>query len=91
MGSSKRENFLSKTQASNPGPGSYTNNIKAFGTDTQKVSMRGKPKDHVRDVSPAPGHYDANFSAVKDKQISHIIGKDKRLKYFNDSEKPGPG
>ena len=41
-------------------------------------------------MSPAPGHYDANYSAVKDKQISHIIGKGKRLKY-EESDKPGPG
>ena len=89
MGSSKRENFLNKT-ANNPGPGSYANNVKGFGTDAQKVSIRGKPKEQARDVSPAPGHYEANFSAVKDKQISHVIGKEKRLKY-EESDKPGPG
>ena len=55
------------------------------------MSIRGKPKEKERDKTPAPGQYESNYAVVKDKTPSHVIGKDKRLKYFNDSDKPGPG
>ena len=91
MGTTRRDSFLNKTQKSNPGPGAYTNNVKGFATDCQKVSIRGKQKEKERDKTPAPGQYESNYAVVKEKTPSHVIGKDKRLKYFNDSEKPGPG
>ena len=43
-----------------------------------------------RNDSPGPGHYEQNLNPVKDKSVSHVMSKDKRLKYAED-DKPGPG
>jgi hypothetical protein len=49
-----------------PGPGTYVNDHKAFGKDAVKVSIRGKPEDKTRNLSPGPGAYDPSSTFTKD-------------------------
>ena len=46
MGSaSKRTDIVSRELADKPGPGSYERHDATFGANSQKVSIRGKPKE----------------------------------------------
>ena len=52
----QRDIYLVKDQ--NPGPGTYSNTIKAIGSDVPKFSFKGKIKERDPIDAPGPGHYD---------------------------------
>lgn len=45
MSKTTRTNIVSKEEQNKPGPGVYNNKHKTIGTDSQKVTFRGRPKD----------------------------------------------
>lgn len=57
------------------GPGTYDNDYKKFGHDLNKMTIRGKPKDLSSNDNPGPGSYENNVNPIKDKVISHDMGK----------------
>lgn len=46
-----------------------------FGKDTKMVSIRGKPRDQSKNDSPGPGYYKENPDYVKDRVVSHDMGR----------------
>jgi hypothetical protein len=46
-----------------PGPGSYID-LNAFGADSIKISMHGKPRDPSNSFQPGPGYYDPSLAPV---------------------------
>jgi hypothetical protein len=70
MGSSKRQELVSKEVTSLPGPGVYDSPSK-FGKEGVKFTFQGKKEHSYGTLSPGPGAYDAKDTLVKD-SISQV-------------------
>ena len=76
--------IVSNDMRSKPGPGAY-DSPQRFGQDAPSVTIRGRPEDNIRSLSPGPGNYDHSQQAIKDKVISYKMSASKRQDIVNKS------
>ena len=76
MSPTKRETSpVKEKDVRNSSPEHYNPDHKTFGKDSQKVSIRGRPKDPPPQQIPGPDNYSPNHNVLKDRIPSaHIKG-----------------
>ncbi len=90
MGTSGRQEIISKQAKEMPGPGNYeakhSNNVPSF-------TFHPRPEPVQRDFSPGPGAYDSDSSIVRDQARGFKMNSSKRGDIVRKEARdmPGPG
>ncbi len=82
---SQRTEIVTKEMLKMPGPGEYDSPIR-IGYDAPTVTIRGRPDDKIKDLSPGPGKYDPSQHIVKDRVITYQMSKSSRADFLSKEE-----